>query len=159
MGLEGVVAKRVDSRYRPSIRSRDWIKKKHFQRRNFALLGWLPPVEWRGDRGCVVLGLQGDDGIVVAGVVESGYGRDLVEQLPRLSRQELRFARPRFVLGRGEAGSGGRSAVPRVESRGWTSSRDAGALCLRTVSFPSDRTTLDRGKCRRWMNLGVEASC
>ena len=90
MGLEGVVAKRVDSCYRPGIRSRSWIKKKHYQRRNFALLGWLPPHEWRGDRGCVVLGLQGHEGIVVAAVVESGYGRDLVEQLPRMTRQELR---------------------------------------------------------------------
>jgi ATP-dependent DNA ligase len=29
-------------------------------------------------------------GIVLAGVVESGYGRDVVEQLPRLTRQEVR---------------------------------------------------------------------
>ncbi|HVL40122.1 MAG TPA: hypothetical protein VM328_12095, partial [Fimbriimonadaceae bacterium] len=28
-------------------------------------------------------------GIAVAGVVESGYGRDLVEQLPALTRREL----------------------------------------------------------------------
>jgi bifunctional non-homologous end joining protein LigD len=93
MGLEGVVAKRVDSRYRPGIQSRSWIKTKHFQKRNFALLGWLPPQEWRGDRGCIVLGLRGEQGIAVAAVVESGYGRDLVEQLPQLTRQELRALR------------------------------------------------------------------
>jgi hypothetical protein len=54
------------------------------------LLGWLPPEEWREDRGCVVLGLRSDAGIAVAGVVESGYGRDLVDQLPRLTRAQLR---------------------------------------------------------------------
>lgn len=63
MGLEGVVAKRLDSRYRPGIRSRAWIKTKHFQTKTFALLGWLPPHEWRGDRGCVVLGLETVAGI------------------------------------------------------------------------------------------------
>ena len=63
MGLEGVVAKRLESRYRPGIRSRSWAKTKHFQTRTFALRGWLPPEEWRGDRGCVVLGLRSDDGM------------------------------------------------------------------------------------------------
>ncbi|MFN2490950.1 MAG: hypothetical protein ABR529_14705 [Actinomycetota bacterium] len=90
MGLEGVVAKRLDSRYRPGLRSKSWTKTKHFQKRQFALLGWLPPEEWRGDRGCVVLGLRSDAGIAMAGVVESGYGRDLVDQLPQLTRAEVR---------------------------------------------------------------------
>jgi bifunctional non-homologous end joining protein LigD len=90
MGLEGVVAKRLDSRYRPGIRSKSWTKTKHFQTRNFALLAWLPPEEWRQDRGCVVLGLRSEAGIAVAGVVESGYGRDLVDQLPTLTRRDFR---------------------------------------------------------------------
>ncbi len=90
MGFEGVVAKRLDSRYRPGQRAKSWTKTKHFQTRNFALLGWLPPEEWRQDRGCVVLGLRSGAGIAVAGVVESGYGRELVEQLPALTRRDLR---------------------------------------------------------------------
>jgi bifunctional non-homologous end joining protein LigD len=92
MGLEGVVAKRLDSRYQPGVRSRAWTKTKHFQERTFALLGWVPPQEWRSDRGCIVLGLRTPEGIVVSGVVESGYGRELVEQLPVLTRAELREA-------------------------------------------------------------------
>lgn len=90
MGLEGVVAKRLDSLYRPGQRSRSWTKTKHFQTRNFALLGWLPPKEWREDRGCVIVGLRSNAGIAVAGVVESGYGHELVEQLPQLTRSEYR---------------------------------------------------------------------
>jgi bifunctional non-homologous end joining protein LigD len=90
MGLEGVVAKRVDSRYRPGLRTRLWTKAKHFQTRTFALLGWLPPQEWRGDRGCVALGLQVAEGLAFAGVVESGYGRELVDRLPQLKRADLR---------------------------------------------------------------------
>jgi bifunctional non-homologous end joining protein LigD len=90
MCLEGVVAKRLDSLYRPGIRSRAWTKTKHWRERTFALLGWLPPSEWRGDRGCVVLGLRTRDGIAVSGVVESGYDRELVDRLPELSRAQLR---------------------------------------------------------------------
>jgi bifunctional non-homologous end joining protein LigD len=90
MGLEGVVAKHLDSRYRPGIRSRSWIKTKHMQTRTFALLGWVPPEEWRGNRGCVALGLQSGHGIAFAGVVESRYGFELVARLPWLTRAELR---------------------------------------------------------------------
>jgi hypothetical protein len=39
------------------------------------------------------LGLRGSDGIALAGVVESGYGRELVDQLPQLTRAELRMLR------------------------------------------------------------------
>jgi bifunctional non-homologous end joining protein LigD len=90
MGLEGVVAKRLDSRYRPALRSKAWIKTKHFQTRTFHLLGWIPPGEWRRERGCVVLGLPSDRGVALAGVVESGYGRELVDRLPALTRQDYR---------------------------------------------------------------------
>lgn len=86
-----MVAKRLDSRYRPGIRSRSWIKTKHFQTKTFALLGWLPPHEWRGDRGCVALGLETGDGISFAGVVESGHTRELVDQLSEMTRAELRI--------------------------------------------------------------------
>jgi bifunctional non-homologous end joining protein LigD len=103
MGLEGVVAKRLDSRYRPGLRSKSWTKTKHFQTRNFALLGWLPPEEWRQDRGCVVLGLRSEAGIAVAGVVESGYGRDLVEQLPALTRRQLRSLQQPGRIWQGDA--------------------------------------------------------
>jgi len=89
MGLEGVVTKRLDSRYRPGVRSRAWTKTKHLQTRTFALLGWLPREEWRGDRGCIVLGLRSETGIAMAGVVESGYGPELVDQLPQLTRSQL----------------------------------------------------------------------
>jgi bifunctional non-homologous end joining protein LigD len=89
-GPGGVVAKRLDSLYRPGIRSRAWTKTKHWQERTFALLGWLPPEEWRGDRGCVVLGLRTPNGIAVSGAVESGYDRELVDRLPELSRGQLR---------------------------------------------------------------------
>lgn len=41
-GLEGVVAKRVDSRYLPGTRSRYWIKVKHERTGDFVVGGWRP---------------------------------------------------------------------------------------------------------------------
>lgn len=41
-GLEGVVAKRVDSPYRPGTRTRDWVKVKVRRRQEFVVGGWAP---------------------------------------------------------------------------------------------------------------------
>ncbi len=41
-GLEGVVAKRLDSRYEPGKRTRSWIKVKVRLRQEMVVAGWLP---------------------------------------------------------------------------------------------------------------------
>ena len=41
-GLEGVVAKRLDSPYYPGLRSRAWIKVKHLKLDEFVIGGWIP---------------------------------------------------------------------------------------------------------------------
>lgn len=39
-GLEGVVAKRLDSAYRPGVRSEDWRKLRFLRAGDFAVIGW-----------------------------------------------------------------------------------------------------------------------
>jgi bifunctional non-homologous end joining protein LigD len=58
-GLEGVVAKRLDSPYGPGQRSRCWIKVKNKQQEQFVVGGYL-----RGKRevGAVLLGRRDEDG-------------------------------------------------------------------------------------------------
>ena len=41
-GLEGIVAKRLSSPYRPGKRSRDWLKIKNFRGQEVVIGGWLP---------------------------------------------------------------------------------------------------------------------
>ena len=41
-GLEGIVAKRIDSTYQPGRRSPDWLKIKVIQRQEFVIGGWVP---------------------------------------------------------------------------------------------------------------------
>ena len=49
-GLEGVMAKRLDSCYEPGRRSRDWIKIKNKQRGRFRIVGWVPGEGRRRER-------------------------------------------------------------------------------------------------------------
>ena len=41
-GLEGVVAKRLQSTYLPGRRTRNWLKAKHYQRETFLVGGFVP---------------------------------------------------------------------------------------------------------------------
>ena len=41
-GLEGIVAKRLDSRYEPGRRTGAWVKTKHTHRQELVIAGWLP---------------------------------------------------------------------------------------------------------------------
>lgn len=41
-GLEGLIAKRLDSPYRPGVRSRDWVKVKHVRTVDVVIGGWVP---------------------------------------------------------------------------------------------------------------------
>lgn len=71
-GLEGVVAKRLDSRYRPGVRSPDWVKLRFLRAADLVVVGW----EAAGDRpdvlSSLVLARHTDDGLVFAGKAGSG---------------------------------------------------------------------------------------
>jgi bifunctional non-homologous end joining protein LigD len=63
-GLEGIVAKRLDSRYEPGRRSGAWLKIKNVRRQEVVIGGWLP------GQGARSRGL----GALLAGVYEPGSG-------------------------------------------------------------------------------------
>lgn len=87
-GLEGVMAKRHDSRYRPAKRSDDWRKLKHQQSLEVVVIGWLEGNgSLAGTVGSLVLALPGDDGqLRYAGRVGSGFSAKERDRL----RDELR---------------------------------------------------------------------
>jgi bifunctional non-homologous end joining protein LigD len=63
LGLEGVVAKRLDSTYRPGRRSPDWRKIKNVRSQEVVVLGWQPGNGRRaGTIGSVLVGVPGADG-------------------------------------------------------------------------------------------------
>jgi bifunctional non-homologous end joining protein LigD len=91
-GLEGVVAKRRMSRYRPGERSPDWVKIKARAEQDVAVVGWLPRQGSTNDLGSLIVAVRGPKGLVHAGQVGSGLGaktrRELLAAFSDLARPD-----------------------------------------------------------------------
>ncbi|HEY6551530.1 MAG TPA: DNA ligase D, partial [Solirubrobacterales bacterium] len=94
--LEGIVLKRLDSRYAPGKRTGSWLKVKNLGRQEFVIGGWLPGEGRRRNRlGAILLGYfegkGGDRELRYAGKVGTGFSDrdldDLIERLRPLARQ------------------------------------------------------------------------
>jgi bifunctional non-homologous end joining protein LigD len=76
-GLEGVMAKRIDSRYEAGRRSRTWVKAKVRRRQELVIGGWLPGERGRQGRiGAVLVGYHDRPGagpLRFAGRVGTGF--------------------------------------------------------------------------------------
>ncbi len=125
-GLEGVVAKRLDSGYEPGRRSGAWIKIKHRRRADLVVGGWMPGEGGRRGRiGSLLTGFHDEDGALrYAGRVGSGLREDDLDRLAELLEPLKRRSSP--FAGR-QPGRGARFAEPRlvvgVEYAEWTRSR------------------------------------
>jgi bifunctional non-homologous end joining protein LigD len=98
-GLEGVVAKRLDARYRPGARSADWLKFKPEVGQE-AVVGGINPGKGRraGQIGSLLVGVQSEDGLAYAGRVGTGFNAQslqlLDQRLAPLRRATSPFATP-----------------------------------------------------------------
>jgi bifunctional non-homologous end joining protein LigD len=73
-GLEGVVAKKLDSAYEPGRRSPCWLKIKNVRREDFVVGGWVPGDGRRRDRiGALLIGTERDGALRYAGKVGTGF--------------------------------------------------------------------------------------
>jgi bifunctional non-homologous end joining protein LigD len=109
-GLEGVVAKRLDSPYRPGRRTGDWIKVRNWRRQELVIGGWMPGEGGRGGRvGSLLVGyydstpeeardLDRTPLLVYAGGVGSGFTNDEIDRLTRLLSARARDDSP-FEVG------------------------------------------------------------
>jgi bifunctional non-homologous end joining protein LigD len=78
-GLEGIVSKRVTSRYRPGQRSKDWLKFAHRRRDSYVVGGWRRETDSLDRLGAVLVGEPTADGLLYRGRVGSGIaGRKAV---------------------------------------------------------------------------------
>jgi len=83
-GLEGVVAKRLDSVYQPGRRSRSWIKTKNIATQDVVIGGWKPGKGRRADTvGSLLLGVPGDGGLEYVGHVGTGFTDAVLDDLHR----------------------------------------------------------------------------
>ncbi|MDX6436291.1 MAG: bifunctional non-ous end joining protein LigD [Gaiellaceae bacterium] len=94
--LEGIVAKRVDSRYLPGKRTRDWLKIKTHSEQEFVVVGYTKGTGRRASSfGSLVLGYYAGGELVYAGNVGTGFGGKEIEKLLDLLRP-LKRDRPPF---------------------------------------------------------------
>ncbi|MDH2445048.1 ATP-dependent DNA ligase [Amnibacterium sp. CER49] len=82
LGLEGLVLKRTDSRYRPGARTSDWLKVKHERTQEVVVGGWRPGDGRRsGGVGSLLVGIPGPDGLEYVGRVGSGFSDEELERV------------------------------------------------------------------------------
>ncbi|NYG99760.1 ATP-dependent DNA ligase [Schumannella luteola] len=86
LGLEGVMAKRIDGRYRSGRRSADWLKLKHLRTQEVVIGGWRPGNGRRADSiGSLLLGVPDGGRLRYVGRVGTGFReRDLERMRHRL---------------------------------------------------------------------------
>ncbi len=106
-GLEGVVAKRRGSPYRPGRRSSDWVKAAHRRTRTAVVGGWRPESTGTGRLGALLLGApDAAGGLRYLGRAGSGLGGTAARTLRDVLAPHAR-ARSPFV-----------DDVPAVDARG-----------------------------------------
>jgi bifunctional non-homologous end joining protein LigD len=109
-GLEGIVAKRLDSRYEPGRRSGAWRKLRNRRRQELVIGGWTAGQGRReGSIGALLLGARERPGgpLRFAGGVGSGFTEAMLQDLQR-RLEPLRRARSPFKPDPARAGTGSR---------------------------------------------------
>ncbi len=159
-GLEGVVAKRLDSRYEPGRRTGAWVKVKNMHRQELVIGGWLPG-EGRRERriGALLMGVHETDEdrapgpLRYAGRVGTGFTErtldELAERLKPLVTDEVPFD-PKPKLPR-NAVYVRPELVAEVEFREWT-----GEGMMRAPSFKGLRDDKPATRVVREDREGVE---
>jgi bifunctional non-homologous end joining protein LigD len=86
-GLEGVMAKRIDSKYYPGKRTRYWLKKKTHGRQEFVIAGYTRGEGRRvGSFGSLVLAVNDDGELRYVGNVGTGFNAKEIDRLLTLLR-------------------------------------------------------------------------
>ena len=94
-GLEGLIAKRVDSIYVPGARSRSWRKVKVRHRQELVVGGWTPGDGHRVDTiGALLVGYWQNEHLVFAGRVGTGFDDTELQRLRRRLAQLERLSSP-----------------------------------------------------------------
>lgn len=112
-GQEGVIAKRLASRYSPGKRSKDWLKIKANREQACVVVGFTPPQGGRKHFGSLALGVHDGGDLVYCGQVGSGFDESLLRQVeaalkpsvvkkppvkhPELAPAEVTWVRPELV--------------------------------------------------------------
>jgi len=89
-GMEGVIAKKVDSTYSPGYRSESWLKVKGVETEEAIICGYTDSVGGGGVFGSLILGMYVEDQLKYIGNCGSGFSsKDQTELLIQLKKLEI----------------------------------------------------------------------
>jgi bifunctional non-homologous end joining protein LigD len=94
-GLEGIMAKRADSRYLSGARSKDWLKIKVGKRQEAVIVGFTAPKRTRPRFGALVLAVRERKDWRYVGHVGTGFSHAVLEEL-HANMLSLRTAKSPF---------------------------------------------------------------
>ncbi len=144
-GLEGVVAKRMDSDYQPGRRSQAWLKIKNVSTQEVIIGGWHPGEGRRADTiGSLLLGVPDEDGLRYVGKVGTGFSQQTLQDLHRRLAGLVRTTSPFVDVPRKDAKDARwctPSLVAEVRYASWTDDRrlrHPSWLGLRPDKSPTD---------------------
>lgn len=87
-GLEGVMAKRTDSRYRPGVRSADWLKFPHRALTDVIVVGYVAAESGQGASSLLIADPQGHFLGSAGSGITAAMARDLAARLDAVGRSE-----------------------------------------------------------------------
>jgi bifunctional non-homologous end joining protein LigD len=146
LGIEGVVAKKLDCPYTPGARASHWIKVKNVHTQDVVIGGWTPGEGGRRTSlGSLVVGVMEGEKLVYAGKVGTGF----TEQTLALVKRELdQLRRDQSPFSGRQPPKGTVFVEPRlvahVEFREWTKGGT-----LRAPSFKGLRPDVSAQECVR----------
>ncbi|WP_084796287.1 non-homologous end-joining DNA ligase [Pseudonocardia asaccharolytica] len=149
-GMEGIVAKRRDSPYRPGWRSPSWVKVSHRYTQSLLVGGWRPERGGAARIGALLLGVPGPDGgLRYAGRVGSGLAGGAVQRVLGALLSQLVVADPPFAVRPPRTDAAGARwceplIVVEVAHLGWTDGDRLRQPVLRGV-----RDDVEPGEVRR----------
>ena len=145
-GLEGIVAKRLDSPYEESRRPATWLKIKNRRRQELVIGGWLDGEGKRlGLPGALLVGYWDGDRLVYAGRVGTGFTDATLDRLARLMEPLAVECSP---FGTGRPPGGAHFVEPRLvgdfEFADWTRANQVRAGAYKGLREDVDPRTVVR---------------
>ena len=79
--LEGIMAKRANSKYLTGVRTNDWLKIKHHKSEEVVIVGFTKPTGSRSYFGALVLAVKSEEGLQYAGHTGSGFTDKMLKEV------------------------------------------------------------------------------
>jgi bifunctional non-homologous end joining protein LigD len=92
--LEGIMAKKSDSLYRPGVRTGEWLKIKNHKSQEAIITGFTKPTGSRKYFGALVLGIRDGDALKYIGHTGSGFDSETLSEMNKLLKPLIQKKSP-----------------------------------------------------------------